>query len=187
MPQDDVVLRTRQMNSLTRATPRNYRSLDNWIHHTAPLSSTEAEFIKKDLDFVALVDPPELSGFDSLVEDILSLIPCRLTRWLFISKRNRASTEDHLVRLYSKQRIDTFVRLIVTLLAVGLLMAPVAVLFSGRESGTMSIVVILIFTLFFSAALSIFTKAKRHEVFAATAAYLAVLVVFLGNFMPYRT
>jgi hypothetical protein len=41
--------------------------------------------------------------------------------------------------------------------------------------------VLLVSTLSFSAVLSIFTRAKRHEILAAAAAYCAVLVVFLGN------
>lgn len=180
---DDIVLRTRAMNTLPKATGRNYTSVDNWIFHNAPLCGPEAKFIKNDKDFVALTEPREGSWFDGAVEDVLSKIPCKLTRLLFIEPRERASTEDHLVRLWSKSRIDTFVRLVITFLAVALLMAPVVVLFSAQKSGPFKIAIILIFTLFFSAALSIFTKAKRHEVFAATAAYCAVLVVFLGNFV----
>ena len=45
----------------------------------------------------------------------------------------------------------------------------------------LQLVTILVFTLIFSASCSIFTKAKRQEVFVATGAYCAVLVVFLGN------
>jgi len=41
--------------------------------------------------------------------------------------------------------------------------------------------VLLVATLAFSAVLSIFTRAKRHEILASAAAYCAVLVVFLGN------
>lgn len=41
--------------------------------------------------------------------------------------------------------------------------------------------VLLVSTLAFSAVLAIFTRAKRHEILAAAAAYCAVLVVFLGN------
>jgi len=74
------------------------------------------------------------------------------------------------VHLYSKERIDILVRLVITLLAVSLLMAPVVVLFSVQEQGNIKIAVVLLFTFFVSAALSVFTKAKRHEVFAATAA-----------------
>lgn len=89
---------------------------------------------------------------------------------MFSTPEQRTSTSDKLVYLYSKKRIDTFVRLLITILAAALLMAPVVVLFSSEESGTIKIIVILVFTLFFSAVLSIFTRAQRHEVFAATAA-----------------
>lgn len=41
--------------------------------------------------------------------------------------------------------------------------------------------ILLVSTLAFSAVLAIFTRAKRHEILAAAAAYCAVLVVFLGN------
>lgn len=44
--------------------------------------------------------------------------------------------------------------------------------------------VLVVATLAFSAVLSLFTKAKRHEILAAAAAYCAVLVVFLGNIGP---
>lgn len=43
---------------------------------------------------------------------------------------------------------------------------------------------LLICTLAFSSILSLFTKARRHEILAAAAAYCAVLVVFLGNVEP---
>jgi hypothetical protein len=42
--------------------------------------------------------------------------------------------------------------------------------------------VLIVFTLLFSAAMSLLTKAARHELFAASAAYCAILVVFIGNF-----
>ena len=49
-------------------------------------------------------------------------------------------------------------------------MAPSAVLFLMDGHGILKVLIIMIFTLLFSAALSVFTKAKRHEMFAATAA-----------------
>jgi hypothetical protein len=41
--------------------------------------------------------------------------------------------------------------------------------------------VLMVFTLLFAGALSLLTKARRHELFAASAAYCAVLVVFIGS------
>ena len=68
------------MASLQNATMRNYNSLFNWIYHNAPLCTPEAEFIKQHEDFVALTDAKEGGWFDGLVEDILSMVPGRLTR-----------------------------------------------------------------------------------------------------------
>jgi len=52
----------------------------------------------------------------------------------------------------------------------------------NTQSMFSAIGVLIIFTLLFSAAMSLLTKAKRHELFAASAAYCAVLVVFITNF-----
>ncbi|MCJ1251558.1 hypothetical protein MMC30_008793 [Trapelia coarctata] len=45
----------------------------------------------------------------------------------------------------------------------------------------MCIGVLMISTVIFAMVLLLFTKAKRHEILAAAAAYTAVLVVFVGN------
>ena len=80
-------------------------------------------------------------------------------------------------------------RLVITVLAAILLLVPVFILFElqpkhrseYKRKSTFQIVVVFVFTMLFSASCSIFTKARKQEVFAATAAYCAVLVVFLGN------
>jgi hypothetical protein len=51
-----------------------------------------------------------------------------------------------------------------------------------RNSTFDAVGILVVFTLLFSAAMSLLTKAKRHELFAASAAYCAVLVVFISNF-----
>ena len=69
------------------------------------------------------------------------------------------------------------VRLTLTFIAVVLLMAPTTVLFIVPGHPTLKIVLIMLFTLLFSAAMSVFTKARRHEMFAATAAYVFALII----------
>lgn len=166
----DVVKRTRNFATMQRASERNYRSVFNWIESGAPLVSDEASTFDKDRDFVAIVDAKEGSWFDGRVENALTRFGGPFTRRLFISARDRKSTANKLVNLYSKHRIDVFSRLIVTLLAVLLLMAPVIALFCTHKAGGIKILIIFLFTMAFSIALSLCTKAKRHEVFAATAA-----------------
>ena len=78
-------------------------------------------------------------------------------------------SNDPYVHLISKYRVDMLVRLILTITTVSLLVGPSAVLFTVSGHGTMKILLILLFTLLFSAAVSFFTKARRHEMLAATA------------------
>lgn len=88
---------------------------------------------------------------------------------LLRSSEQRLKTDDKYVSLISKHRTDIVVRLILTLTTVGLLVGPSTVLFIVPGHPTLKIVLIMVFTLLFSAAVSVFTKAKRHEMLAATA------------------
>ena len=62
-----------------------------------------------------------------------------------------------------------------------LLMLPVVLLYVLTFSTGVKLAILLLFVFAFSMTLLLTTKAKRHEAFAATAAYAAVLVVFLAN------
>lgn len=82
-----------------------------------------------------------------------------------------------------------FVGLIITSVIFLLLVLPVVVMYqlsslglADQKSTFRVIGVLIVFTLLFSAALSVMTTAKRHELFAASSAYCAVLVVFITNF-----
>ena len=88
---------------------------------------------------------------------------------LFTSKEQYRKSDDIHLHLMSKFRMDVLVRLILTLTTVGLLVGPSAILFLVPDHRILKIVIIMLFTLLFSAAVSIFTKAKRHEMLAATA------------------
>ena len=108
---------------------------------------------------------------------------------IFRSHEQRLKTGNEDLQLLSTQRLDIFLQIVLTIIATVLLLAPVFTLFrlqptTQAEFHTKSnyqILTVFVFTLVFSASCSIFTKAKRQEVFTATAAYCAVLVVFLGN------
>ncbi len=108
---------------------------------------------------------------------------------LFRTHEQKIKTGDEALHLVSLDRLDNVLRAIVTILAAILLLVPVFVLFKLQPTNrseverksNYQILTIFIFTLLFSASCSVFTQAKKQEVFTATAAYSAVLVVFLGN------
>lgn len=89
---------------------------------------------------------------------------------------------------YSASRVEAFVGLIITSIIFVLLILPVVAMykltsFGTGQTGTFDAIgVLVVFTLLFSAAMSMLTKARRHELFASSAAYCAVLVVFISNF-----
>jgi hypothetical protein len=115
-------------------------------------------------------------------------------------------TTDPDISYYSSSRIDKLVNILITLIIFCLLVIPVITMYqltntaahieidpSGSKTTTSTIDtnkrdtfnavgVLMVFTLLFSAAMSLLTKAARHELFAASAAYCAILVVFIGNF-----
>ena len=108
---------------------------------------------------------------------------------LFRTHEQKIKTGDEALHMVSLDRLDNVLRAVITLLAAILLLVPVFILFKLQpidkseiqQKSNYQILTIFIFTLLFSASCSIFTQAKKQEVFTATAAYSAVLVVFLGN------
>lgn len=158
------------MSSHKSVTTRNCNSVSYWLRNSAALSGEESEFIHHKSDLIAVTDSEEGSWFDGFVEDVLSTVPCRFTRLLFTDPEQRNTTDDAYVHLYSKSRISKVVRLIICIQAVVLLMIPVVLLLLVPSLSSVKIVVIVLFTLFFSLVLSMCTRAKRHEVFGATAA-----------------
>ena len=109
---------------------------------------------------------------------------------LFRTPKQKIKTGSlpHL-NLVSPERFDPFLRAILTFLAANLLLVPVIILFELqptdktqlKSQGRFQVLVVFLFTMTFSACCSMFTKARKQEVFTATAAYSAVLVMFLGN------
>lgn len=125
----------------------------------------------------------------------------------FQSPELRAKTTNKYIALYSSSRIDKLANIIITLIIFALLVVPVVAMYMltsttlhiGDGSGSFNsgsvvtvdsntrdtlnaVGLLIVFTLLFSAAMSLLTKAARHELFAASAAYCAILVVFIGNF-----
>ena len=107
----------------------------------------------------------------------------------FRSKEQAQQTGDEELLLVDYKRMDILLRIILTVLASSLLLIPVSILFElqpskpseVRRNSNYQILTIFLFTLVFAASITIFTRARRQEVFQATAAYSAVLVIFLGN------
>lgn len=85
------------------------------------------------------------------------------------------------VHLYSNSKLAIFAKILLAIVSTGLLIGPCIILFLVEASRSIQVSVAFIAVLAFSLTISIFTRARLHEVFGVTAAYAAVLVVFLGT------
>ncbi|OCL06343.1 hypothetical protein AOQ84DRAFT_297184, partial [Glonium stellatum] len=199
MQYDETLIKARELASFVKLSKRDYRSARIWIWNFKPPVGQEQAFIKHKEDTLTLHNGREWSWFDGFVESLLLKLDCKLVRvsclgvihlssWLFITPELRDKTKDENVHYYTRSRIDALVGLIITAIIFVLLILPVVAMyklttFSARPHPTFDAIrVLVVFTMLFSAAMSLLTKARRHDLFAASAAYCAVLVVFISNF-----
>ncbi|KAK7999430.1 hypothetical protein PG990_012030 [Apiospora arundinis] len=85
---------------------------------------------------------------------------------------------DQDVSYYSDKRIDTFTSLTIVFIGIAMLLTPIWIL-QSLQAPTTKLVVITIFILAFLITLSYAMVTKPFEALGATAAYAAVLMVFL--------
>ncbi|KAL2055848.1 hypothetical protein ABVK25_004092 [Lepraria finkii] len=182
-----LLLSARELNALSQPSARDYRSVLHFMENDGgQLFEEESEFIYEKEDLVTIRPGREHAWLDGGIEKLLQMCRCRLLRFFFVSKQIKEKTGDQDIHYYDRGRISTCVTMIITVIILVLLMVPIWLLYKLSVEGTIAtspktIGVILVPTLMFSAVLSAFTKAKRHELLAASAGYCAVLVVFLGN------
>ncbi|CAO2652884.1 Nn.00g022950.m01.CDS01 [Neocucurbitaria sp. VM-36] len=185
---DEILVKARELNTFQKPSKRDYTSLRTWFFNEKPLSyECEEEYVKKKEDLISLRDGREWANFDGWIEECIKAMPRYLTRRLFTTPELRKKTQDKHIFYCSASRIEKLVGLVLTLIIFILLVLPVVALYKmtsvGHHNSTFDAVgILVVFTLLFSAVMSLLTKAKRHELFAASAAYCAVLVVFISNF-----
>ncbi|KAL5418912.1 hypothetical protein PMIN03_000755 [Paraphaeosphaeria minitans] len=182
----------------------DYKSVRNWMHFRNPLTEREASWVDHEEVMVTLRAGREHAWLDSGIEKLLKWFHCPLLERLFGDERSRtkcfgvkssdiksSDTEspDREV-YYSRHHITRLANCIITFTILLLLIVPIYILYhlvtdvKTDKVYAICIGILVVATLAFSAVLSLFTKAKRHEILAAAAAYCAVLVVFLGNVGP---
>lgn len=77
---DELVIRCQSFESIRKPLPRHHKSLATWMNNYKPLARSESNFVTHDEDFIALADGQEGGWFDSCVENMLRLLPHKLSR-----------------------------------------------------------------------------------------------------------
>ncbi|KAF3005025.1 hypothetical protein E8E13_009013 [Curvularia kusanoi] len=207
MEYDEVLINVRRLEAFQRPSERDYRSVRRYHSNEKPLMDGEMESIRCKEDVVSISTGRERAAFDGGVETLIGQVDMTLKKIFnlqqgpliqkyFRTPELAAKTENTNISLYSATRIDKMVNIFITFVIFILLVIPIVTMYhltssidlNGNDAAATSrntfnaVGVLIVFTLLFSAAMSVLTKAARHEMFAASAAYCAILVVFIGNF-----
>ncbi|KAI4236950.1 MAG: hypothetical protein L6R40_006002 [Gallowayella cf. fulva] len=198
----ELLLKAHQLKGLEKPSARDYRSVLNYMENDGgQMFEQEMSWIYDKEDLVSLRPGREHAWLDGLLERLLKLCRCGLVKYIFctpvclplpspnactslkIAQETNARTDDPAIHYYDRRRISKCVTFLITILILVLLMTPIWLLYKSSVNGTIgktthTIVLILAFTLIFSAALSAFTKAKRHEIVAASAGSVRRQILF---------
>ncbi|KAH6710668.1 hypothetical protein BKA61DRAFT_612157 [Leptodontidium sp. MPI-SDFR-AT-0119] len=177
---DELVLRHAQMQALGKPPKRVHKALFNWIWRYKPLATGYWDFILYEEDFLS-IKGDSTSYFEIFIQNRLKSWPWKLLKQRLITENERKKTDDRLVTYYSASRLKAFAGLLLVLTTVGILLAPVFLLFLIPMSRSLMAVTASIFIILFSVVVSVVTGAQVYEVFVSTATYSAIVVMFLGN------
>lgn len=179
---DDILLRDTQLRQLRRPSKRAHRNFFDWMWTENPFGEGEKQFIFHEHDFVVLDEQHEDSWLDEFMHHLMGHCRKGILRAIFVNPDDQAKTKDPHVHYYSDDRMGTLIKVVVAIVSTALLFIPIFIFLSCHTLSVKSMTgITLFFALVFATAVSVFTSARRQEVFAATAAYCAVLVVFIGN------
>ncbi|KAL9606636.1 MAG: hypothetical protein Q9179_000222 [Wetmoreana sp. 5 TL-2023] len=172
-----LLLQAQQLVSMNKPADRDHLSVQNFLENgflengesTRPLMQADSEFVYRREDLVTLRPGRESAWLDAFVERLLKIIHCEPVQ------ETRLKSNDSRVRYYTKQRVDRLVTFIISAIMLILLVVPTYALYrvtnmKGSSTNVTCIGILLVATLVFSAVLSLFTKAKRHEILGASAA-----------------
>ncbi|KAH6629701.1 hypothetical protein C7974DRAFT_395030 [Boeremia exigua] len=135
--------------------------------HDPILGGSSSKLYSLNDDLVLLKQPEHNDRLTAFVQRFLPV---------FLVSEQRARNMAYV----PEKSIARFVTILSIVIAVVLLFVAIICLYY-ISSPTTKLIMVGIFMLLFAGSVGLFTTAKRSEIFAATAAYAAVLVVFVSG------
>ncbi|GIZ49906.1 hypothetical protein CKM354_001292300 [Cercospora kikuchii] len=163
-----AVLRASEMARLKAPSARvieAYRHAFDQINIRGPAAS----MLDDEADLIALKTPPEADPLSSLVRE----------HWPFQTTR-LAGSKDDKAEHFQERRVQLVVSSISVSIAALLLAGSIVTLYFVHNPDA-RLGLLILFILLFAIGIRISTSATRENIFAATAAYAAVLVVFVSG------
>ncbi|KAH6885409.1 hypothetical protein B0T10DRAFT_550675 [Thelonectria olida] len=163
---DEALLRQSQISALNRPNERVLKAMRMSLKQPYPLLGGKAGgFLDNENDLVALKHPVETDFMSEYLRQ----------RWA-PSKETSRDGRGHIGRF--KESAITKAVNIITIIVAAIFLIGAIVSFHFARHEALKLCMITLFTIGFAASVGLITNARRVEIFAATAAYAAILVVF---------
>lgn len=187
-PIGKAILLDAQIRALGNPEKRSMNAISKVFHNeghtvlTGPSATLYPDPYKRvdasETDYVAVHTSSEGDLLTSLLKRIWPVLFGREP----IQSSNLTYAAHAQMSYYSLKLLDATAKSISTFLAAVLLLTPMLSLYQvSDDKPTTTMGLIVVFTVLFAATLALVTTAKRGEIFGATAAYAAVLVVFVSG------
>lgn len=164
----EALLLQSEIAKLKQPSKRILTTYRKWLNNPRPaLGGLSKTFLD---------DPNDLVGLHSLETDYLS----NFLRHYWPFKEEISLDDRYSIGRYHERSISTATAIITILIAAFLLVGPITGLyFVANDAAKLGM--LAAFTALFALSVGLITNAKRAEIFASTAAYAAVLVVFVSG------
>lgn len=166
--QEALILRS-QVLKLQRPSDRVFGVFSNWFSTRKPFSGCGKHLLKEQNDFVALGAIQEQDRLSKIIHDLGGK---------FLPGHRNASSKE--VKYYSEDTVHKVIAGVSIIMAALLLEGAILALYFVTDPH-IRLGLIALFMMLFALGIGLLSNAKRSEMFAATAAYAAVLVVFVSG------
>ncbi|KAI9834099.1 MAG: hypothetical protein M1819_003384 [Sarea resinae] len=167
----EALLRQSAVLNLEHPSRRVRHAITQSFEHAQPLIGYSRDLYDEAADLVALRTTPDQDRLTVFMQDHLGY---------FFRDRRRGSRSLGELYYFPEKLMHRIVSTVSVILSAILLVGAICGLYYVRHEGA-RLGMIAAFTVVFAGTLSILTNARRAEVFGATAAYAAVLVVFVSG------
>ncbi|KAG7053303.1 hypothetical protein JMJ77_0000393 [Colletotrichum scovillei] len=173
---NEFLIQQHTLRKLSTAPRRDVKSLRNWHHNHdyGAISEDEQRYLSHEKDLVA-VAAREKTPLRQVIDGSLRLRTLSLWRH---GEEKVATYDKKEVTYYSDKRMDSFASAVIIAIGVLMLITPIWILQALADLKA-KLAVITVFIFVFLLVLSLAMVAKPFEALGATAAYAAVLMVFL--------
>lgn len=199
---DELLIKARELMAFQRPSVLHYNNVRSWHEKVTPLASGEQNSLQWKDDLLSLRHGRDIAGLDVLIERILCMLECRLMRvslqaslsfvpadteqWLFGPHDQKAMASKKDFRYFSSSVVTYVANISITTVILALLFATPVIWREVSEPDTAEkaltgICILIASTVLFAGSMSLLTNARRHELFAASAAYCALLQILLNG------